>query len=53
MDNMAAYLALGIEEGRLDYLTVVTNPKLAQFKDDIDMILIADGFQHLIVPIPE
>jgi hypothetical protein len=47
--DMAAYLALGIEEGRLDYTAVVTNARYAQFKDDIDAILIADGKQDLIV----
>jgi hypothetical protein len=46
---MAAYFALGIEEGRLNYTAVVTNPRYAQFKDDIDSILIADGYQDLIV----
>ena len=50
MDNMAAYLALAIEEGRLDYKVVVTNTRLARFKADIDLILIADGHQDLIVP---
>ncbi len=49
MNKMAAYLALGISEGRLDYTAVVTNPRLAQFKDDIDTILIAEGKQDLIV----
>lgn len=49
MDNMAAYLALGIEEGRLNYAAVVTNPRLSRFKADIDVILIADGFGDLIV----
>lgn len=49
---MAAYLALGIEEGRLDYVAVMTNPRLSQFKTDVDLILIADGFQNLIVEIP-
>lgn len=48
---MALYLALGIEEGRLDYKTVFTNPKLAPFKSDVDMMLIADGFGNLIVPL--
>lgn len=49
MMNMAAYLALGIEEGRLNYTAVVTNIRFSQFKADIDAILIADGYQHLIV----
>lgn len=49
MKDMAAYLALGIIEGRLDYKSVVANPKLTKFKDDIDIILVAEGKQDLIV----
>jgi hypothetical protein len=49
VDKMAAYLALGIEEKRLDYHSIVTNARYTRFKDDIDAILIADGFQNLIV----
>lgn len=45
---MAAYLAMRIELGKLDYAAVVA--RYPQFKADIDEILIADGFQHLIVP---
>lgn len=48
---MALYLAHGIEEGRLDYKTVFANPKLNPLQDDVDAMLIADGFQHLIVPL--
>jgi len=48
---MALYLAQGIEEGRLDYLTVFSNSKLFPLKDAVDAMLIADGFQNLIVPI--
>ncbi len=44
---MAAYLALRIEKGALDYKAVVT--KYPQYKSDIDEILINDGYQHLIV----
>jgi hypothetical protein len=44
---MAAYFAMRIEEGKLDYSAVVT--KYPQFKSDIDAILIADGYQDLIV----
>jgi hypothetical protein len=44
---MAAYLAMRIEEGKLDYKAVVT--KYPQFKSDIDAILVADGKQDLIV----
>lgn len=44
---MAAYLAMRIELGKLDYKAVVL--KYSQFKSDIDEILIADGRQDLIV----
>lgn len=46
---MAAYLAMRIEMGKLDYKAVVT--KYSQFKDGIDEILVADGYQHLIVEV--
>ena len=48
-EPMALYLADGIEEGRLDYATVMSNPRLSQFKEAVDLILIADGKQDLIV----
>ena len=44
---MAGYLAMRIEAGKLDYVSVVT--RYPQFKADIDTILINDGFQDLIV----
>ena len=44
---MVGYLAMRIESGKLDYLSVVT--RYPQFKDGIDEILINDGFQDLIV----
>jgi hypothetical protein len=44
---MAAYFALRIEKGALDYTAVVT--KYPQYKSDIDEILVNDGFHHLIV----
>jgi hypothetical protein len=44
---MAAYLALRIEKGALDYLAVVT--KYPQFKDEIDEVLISDGYEYLII----
>lgn len=43
---MAAYFAMRIEMGKLKYSAVVA--KWGQYKDDIDMILVADGYQHLI-----
>lgn len=44
---MAAYFAMRIEGGYLDYTAVVT--KYPQYKTDIDLILVADGYGHLIV----
>jgi len=44
---MAAYLAMRIEAGKLDYVAVTA--KYPQFKSDIDLILVADGKQDLIV----
>jgi hypothetical protein len=44
---MAAYFAMRIEAGKLDYQAVVT--KYPQYKSDIDEILINDGQQNLIV----
>lgn len=41
---MAAYLAMRIEEGHLDYKKIVSSKRYAKYKDDIDAILIADGF---------
>ncbi|WP_317942094.1 hypothetical protein [Sporosarcina saromensis] len=51
MSNMALYLADGIEQGRLDYKQVFSNPKLLGLKDDVDLMLIADGYGKKIVPI--
>ena len=43
---MAAYLAMRIMKGALDYVAVVT--LYPQFKSDIDEILINEGKQDLI-----
>ena len=43
---MAGYLAMRIEAGKLDYTAVIT--RYPQFKVDIDIILVDDGFQDLI-----
>jgi hypothetical protein len=48
---MALYLAEGIETGRLDYLAVFKIARYTALKPTVDAILIADGFQNLIVPI--
>lgn len=39
---MAAYFALRLENSKLNYNTVVQ--KFPQFKEDIDLILLADGY---------
>lgn len=48
---MALYLAERIELGKLDYLLVFSIPKYVPLKEDVDAMLIVDGFEHLIVPI--
>lgn len=40
---MAPYLAMRIEMGKLDYTKVVK--KFPKYKDDIDTILAADGYE--------
>ena len=44
---MDKYFSGRIEGGYLDYLAVVT--RYPQFKEGIDIILIADGYGNLIV----
>ncbi len=44
---MALYLAYRIEMGKLNYTAVVK--KYPQFKAEIDEILVADGYENLIV----
>lgn len=39
---MGAYFAMRIEKGKLNYNTVIG--KYPQYKDDIDLILTADGY---------
>ena len=41
-DIMAAYFALRLGNRKLNYNTVVQ--KFPQFKEDIDLILLADGY---------
>lgn len=40
--DMAAYFAMRLEKGKLNYNVVIQ--KYPQFKEDIDLILLADGF---------
>ena len=42
VNDMAAYFAMRLEKGKLNYNTVVQ--KYPQFKDDIDLILLSDGY---------
>ena len=49
---MALYLAGQLEKGKIDYLICFSNPKLFPLKNDVDAMLIADGFAYLIVEIP-
>ena len=39
---MAAYFALRLEKGKMNYNAVVA--KYPQYKEDIDLILTADGY---------
>ena len=39
---MAAYFAMRLEKGKLNYNTVVQ--KYPRFREDIDLILLADGY---------
>ena len=48
---MAFYLCEGLEEGRLDYKLIFSNPKNLRLKADVDAMLVYDGRQDLIVPI--
>lgn len=48
---MAAYFAMRIEQGKLTYEKVMSVKKYRTFKDEIDAILIADGFENLIVEV--
>lgn len=48
-NNMGLYLAQGLEDGSLIYLTVFTNKHLIGLKDQVDAMLIAEGKQELIV----
>lgn len=50
MNNMALYLADGIEKNRLDYFSVFSIPRYDSLKVLVDEMLVADGFQNLIVP---
>lgn len=46
---MSAYLAMQIEKGKLTYEQVKKLRDYSKYKEDIDTILIADGYGDLIV----
>lgn len=43
---MAVYFAQRIEKGKLQYAAVIA--KYPEYKADIDLILVADGYERLI-----
>ena len=45
---MAAYFARRIEIGKLTYEKVMSVEIYRQFKEEIDAILVADGYEELI-----
>lgn len=49
---MALYIATEIIGGGLDYLAFFSIPNYLPFKASVDAILIGEGKQALIVPIP-
>lgn len=49
---MALYLADGIEEDRLNYYAIFSQPRYQTLKPTVDAMLVADGYQDKIVPIP-
>lgn len=56
-NNMGMYAAIRIkkkakislEEGRKAYRMFLSNPEVAKFKEEIDLILLADGYDEVIV----
>ena len=57
VNNMAMYVVIrvkkkakiSIEEGRKAYMKFLSNPDVAIFKDEIDLMLLADGYDEVIV----
>jgi hypothetical protein len=48
---MSAYLARQIKNGGLDYYIIFSSQFFKPYQAETDAILIADGFENLIVPI--
>lgn len=46
---MPVYFAMRIKAGKLSYAAVFSVPAYQVFQADVDAILIADGFENLIV----
>ena len=40
---------ISLEEGRKAYRMFLSNPEVAKFKEEIDLILLADGYDEVIV----
>ena len=45
---MAAYFAMAIIEGRMDYEAVFSVPLYQRYQDEVDAILVAEGKESLI-----
>ncbi len=46
---MAAYLAMRIMDGAMDYASIFSQTRFQKYKADVDAILVAEGRQDLIV----
>lgn len=42
---MAGYIAMRLEEGKMNYNTIFKIERYKQFKNDVDAILAADGYK--------
>lgn len=42
---MAGYIAMRLEEGKVNYNTIFNTERLKKFKDDVDSILAIDGYK--------
>lgn len=43
--TMAGYIAMRLEEGKVNYNTIFNTERLKKFKDDVDSILAIDGYK--------
>lgn len=44
---LSRYLALQIRKGQADYIVVID--RYPQYKNEVDEILVSEGYEHLIV----